>query len=641
MTVTYSLDVASSTVFGLHRLLFRWKGSLWKSIWPELFLWCLLYGILSCIYRFVLTKPHQLVFEDLCTFFYSYQEYIPLTFMLGFYVNIVYGRWWDIFNNLGWVDSPALLIGQYVRGEDIVARNIRRNIIRYMILTQAMVFRDTNTSVKKRFPTMDHLVTAGLMTENELKEYDSIISPQLKYWVPMNWTFGLLRKSRELGLIESDIIYVDMLEKMRQYRIQILNLTLFDWVPVPLVYTQVVNLAVRSYFFVALFGRQYVINTERTLPNASVIDLYIPIMTILQFLFYMGWMKVAEVLLNPLGDDDDDFECNWVIDRNLQVGLSIVDDGYNRIPPLEKDIFWNDVMPEPLYTEEAASRPHNPMIGSCNDLTHDEAMILQPRRRRFMSVHTVDTLKDGDRPIGNEIPVKHHESPVRRASSVDANGKFVDSIKRKLSKAGSNRRIADFSDSYINAYQEWYDRNGVSPVPEHTGLAKLGNFSRNSSVNSSFLDGFQTPFAQSMPAHHFRPEPLNLNNLNERYDEYPSIEKNPSPVPPGMTTWTVNEMLPVIQEEDNDRKHTVASSRSLSSSASDVSKVKPPISIPQIIEESATGSPSSSTSDISTDFVKEADQTPVFDHRIDSNAVSEIQAAAEHIQNEEEKEKDA
>lgn len=42
-------------------------------------------------------------------------------------------------------------------------------------------------------------------------------------------------------------------------------------------------------------------------------------MTIIQFVFYVGWMKVAEALLNPYGDDDDDFEVNWAIDRNLQV----------------------------------------------------------------------------------------------------------------------------------------------------------------------------------------------------------------------------------------------------------------------------------------------------------------------------------
>ena len=32
-------------------------------------------------------------------------------------------------------------------------------------------------------------------------------------------------------------------------------------------------------------------------------------------------MKVAEALLNPYGDDDQDFDVNFLIDRNLQVCL--------------------------------------------------------------------------------------------------------------------------------------------------------------------------------------------------------------------------------------------------------------------------------------------------------------------------------
>lgn len=32
-------------------------------------------------------------------------------------------------------------------------------------------------------------------------------------------------------------------------------------------------------------------------------------------------MKVAENLMNPLGEDDDDFECNFLIDRNLAVSF--------------------------------------------------------------------------------------------------------------------------------------------------------------------------------------------------------------------------------------------------------------------------------------------------------------------------------
>ena len=49
------------------------------------------------------------------------------------------------------------------------------------------------------------------------------------------------------------------------------------------------------------------------------IDLYIPVYTILQFFFYMGLLKVAEQLINPFGDDDEDFELNWLVDRHMKV----------------------------------------------------------------------------------------------------------------------------------------------------------------------------------------------------------------------------------------------------------------------------------------------------------------------------------
>lgn len=32
-------------------------------------------------------------------------NYIPLTFMLGFFVNVIIDRWKQIINNMGWIEK--------------------------------------------------------------------------------------------------------------------------------------------------------------------------------------------------------------------------------------------------------------------------------------------------------------------------------------------------------------------------------------------------------------------------------------------------------------------------------------------------------------------------------------------------------
>ncbi|KAL0280386.1 UNVERIFIED_CONTAM: hypothetical protein PYX00_001691 [Menopon gallinae] len=84
------------------------------------------------------------------------------------------------------------------------------------------------------------------------------------------------------------------------------------------------------------------------------IDLIFPIFTFLQFFFYMGWLKVAESLVNPFGEDDDDFELNWLLDRNLQISYVIVDEMHQEHPEMLKDQYWDEVFPVELpYTAAA------------------------------------------------------------------------------------------------------------------------------------------------------------------------------------------------------------------------------------------------------------------------------------------------
>ncbi|KAK7013352.1 chloride channel activity protein [Halocaridina rubra] len=59
MTVSYQYDVASSTSGGFTRLLFKWRGSLYKLIYRELFIFCVGYGAMSVIYRYVFNEEQK------------------------------------------------------------------------------------------------------------------------------------------------------------------------------------------------------------------------------------------------------------------------------------------------------------------------------------------------------------------------------------------------------------------------------------------------------------------------------------------------------------------------------------------------------------------------------------------------------
>ena len=95
------------------------------------------------------------------------------------------------------------------------------------------------------------------------------------------------------------------------------------------------------------------------------IDLYFPFMSTLEFVFYMGWLKVAMALLNPFGDDDEDFDCNFLLDRNLTISLTSVDEAFDDVPDVQPDVFYNDIV-NPLYSSDAAARNVNFYMGSAN-----------------------------------------------------------------------------------------------------------------------------------------------------------------------------------------------------------------------------------------------------------------------------------
>jgi len=375
------------------------------------------------LYRFILIEyeDHKIKYELFCVYCERFSGVIPISFLLGFYVTQVVSRWWAQFMSLPWPDTLARYMAVYIPGTDEVSRNYRRTVVRWVCLGNVMALRLVSYKVMVRFPTLDHLVSSGLATPREMlqlqKLNDLIQNRHQISWYPNMWAQNLLRKARKEGLIQNDWFAHVLIKEVDNMANLNGMLICYGWINIPLVYTQVVTLATYAYFVACLFGRQYLLPTQYKVEgdayvpvakfpsvsnwtatltpgatniigyNNDVADFVIPVFTILEYLFYMGWLKVAETLLNPFGEDDDDFDTYYLIDRNLQIAYVMVDEAGAPIDP-EMDPFNESPAPELQYTEFSTKylddeKPHLPTDNL--KLTDKQAYVTTVRSRRSSS----------------------------------------------------------------------------------------------------------------------------------------------------------------------------------------------------------------------------------------------------------------
>uniref|UniRef100_A0A8C0KJ72 Bestrophin n=1 Tax=Canis lupus dingo TaxID=286419 RepID=A0A8C0KJ72_CANLU len=290
MTVTYSSQVANARLGSFSRLLLCWRGSIYKLLYGEFLIFLLSYYTIRFIYRMALTEEQQVMFEKLTLYCDSYIQLIPISFVLGFYVTLVVTRWWNQYENLPWPDRLMNLVSGLVEGRDEQGRLLRRTLIRYANLGNVLILRSVSAAVYKRFPSSQHLVKAGFMTPAECKHLEKLSLPHNTFWVPWVWFANLSMKAWIGGRIRDPVLLQSLLDEMNILRTQCGHLFAYDWISIPLVYTQVVTVAVYSFFLACLVGRQF-LNPAKAYPGHEL-DLVVPVFTFLQFFFYAGWLKV-------------------------------------------------------------------------------------------------------------------------------------------------------------------------------------------------------------------------------------------------------------------------------------------------------------------------------------------------------------
>ncbi|GFU14996.1 bestrophin-3 [Trichonephila clavipes] len=81
-------------------------------------------------------------------------------------------------------------------------------------------------------------VVQSIMTKEELSVYDKISFVYGKWWLPLHWFTALATRSRKEGRIKDSMLLNGLLRELLDYRNSCAIMFGYDWISVPLVYTQ-------------------------------------------------------------------------------------------------------------------------------------------------------------------------------------------------------------------------------------------------------------------------------------------------------------------------------------------------------------------------------------------------------------------
>ncbi|KAF5406139.1 Bestrophin [Paragonimus heterotremus] len=169
-----------------------------------------------------------------------------------------------------------------------------------------------------------------LITENEIATFQQIANSWFRryktnyipeYWIPIQWAQRLTLKALQSGYIFEPRRATYIIRELMHIRKKLHYMQLFNSIIIPLAYSQVVTIAIYSYFLCQIFATQFV---AHNLEVEGGIDLYVPIFSICSFLFLMGWYKTALCVINPFGDDDEDFCISSILDYILETSYRTV-----------------------------------------------------------------------------------------------------------------------------------------------------------------------------------------------------------------------------------------------------------------------------------------------------------------------------
>ena len=213
-----------------------------------------------------------------------------LTFLLGFYVSIMAKRWWELLRLLPVPDNLAIFLTSVVVADD--SYNLKMKIMNCSMVSWILCLRRFSPELEKRFPDLLAFKDLRLLNDDQMAsiQLNEENPDKLTWMIPLNWAADLVKRAKKDNLVGNDA--KEIWTEIVRFRNQLQNIEDINLNPLPFVYKTVVVTAVYSFLALSIVAEQDIGETH--------IQLYFPLFGVLNVIWFIGWLKAALAMENPL-----------------------------------------------------------------------------------------------------------------------------------------------------------------------------------------------------------------------------------------------------------------------------------------------------------------------------------------------------
>jgi len=226
-----------------------------------------------------------------------------VAFLLGMFGSLTFARWWSTREKLQMVmgrsNNMAVMIATYVIGDDEGTIQAREDMCRYMNLAHALVYKQADNSDE-----LGDLVAKRLLTVDELESIQNMPS---RYIIVYTWLSALLREVATNGrLVFPEFVLPLMHAEISLMRGGAADIFMFLNSQIPYAYVHLLTLVTKIHvafvlgYSSGLIGQGF---EERSLQMIIFAYIYLFATRVI----YEGLLQIHHVLVNPFGEDPDDF----------------------------------------------------------------------------------------------------------------------------------------------------------------------------------------------------------------------------------------------------------------------------------------------------------------------------------------------